>query len=529
LQFAKRGVKSILRGGFCCALGTAAFCVGGPASAGDWRVTPSITAEETYTNNFRLAEDKESSFITRVSPGVALRGEGRRFNADLNYRLDGLAYSADTDSNRFDNSLFGRASLEAVENFFFIDTRASIRQQFLSPFGAQQTDTSSDSNNRYTASTYGISPYIKGRLFSDITYSLRNDASWTNSGNIDNSSISNSTTDGFTNEITGRIETPIKTFGAALEYNREDTDYDSGRELKTEIKRGIGYYRVDQSLVVSARGGHENNDFGGGEESGAVYGFGLNWNPSARTSFDGFWEHRYFGSSYQLNFMHRQRRTVFRLRASRDISNFNNNLNFTGLSNADFLSAIARSVDPSATPQDVAIVVDKLLTNLNLPRNGLVSSALFSEDATIQQRLEAALVLEGVRNIVTFSVYSTKNESATSGNTTFLIPGVIGSTNPFVQVQDLKQRGASVAWALRVTPLMSATTTLTRLYSTASEPSDFKTTQDTLGLRLTRTLSTKTNGWTGLRFTRSSSDTDVNGVGLDYNEAAIYAGIDHRF
>jgi hypothetical protein len=93
----------------------------------------------------------------------------------------------------------------------------------------------------------------------------------------------------------------------------------------------------------------------------------------------------------------------------------------------------------------------------------------------------------------------------------------------------LKQRGASVAWALRVTPLMSATTTLTRLYSTASEPNDIKTTQDTLGLRLTRTLSPKTNGWTGLRFTRSSSDTDVNGVGLDYNEAAIYAGIDHRF
>ena len=85
-----------------------------------------------------------------------------------------------TSNNRFVNTLSALANLEAVENFFFIDARASISQQFLSPFGPTPTDLSTATSNRTNVTTLGVSPYIRGAFgATGMTYLVRNDSYWT--------------------------------------------------------------------------------------------------------------------------------------------------------------------------------------------------------------------------------------------------------------------------------------------------------------------------------------------------------------
>ena len=47
-------------------------------------------------------------------------------------------------------------------------------------------------------------------------------------------------------------------------------------------------------------GGYEDNRYSVTDYSGAIYGAGLQWKPTERTSLDAKWEHRFFGSSYSV-------------------------------------------------------------------------------------------------------------------------------------------------------------------------------------------------------------------------------------
>lgn len=80
--------------------------------------------------------------------------------------MNNIFYTADpSQNNNTQNSLNAFGTLEAVENWLFIDASGNIYQQSISAFGAAPISPGVNTNvnsNITETSTYQVSPYIRG-------------------------------------------------------------------------------------------------------------------------------------------------------------------------------------------------------------------------------------------------------------------------------------------------------------------------------------------------------------------------------
>lgn len=489
-----------------------------PAHAAKWTVSPSIRVQETYTNNVGLDEsgDEEWDLITEVSPGVFVRSEGDRLNMSLDYRLSGLFYLQDQDRNRTDHRFNGKATYEAMRDFFFVDVGGTVTQQFESPFGAVADDSTSDTNNRYTASSYYVAPYIRGRVLGDSTYLVRNNNIWTTAGQ------SSVLSDAYTNQWTGRFATPIRTFGLGLTYDRTTTEYDnSPQELTTEVARAIGYWRIDPQFILNARAGYEKVESLFSERSENIYGGGFQWFPTPRTSLEAFGEHRVFGTGYLLSLQHRQPLATYRLRVSRDLSTYPQNL-FTLQegSTVDLLMNLPQFVD--AAPNDLVLreqLVKAYIQLTGLPDSINTAVPFYSQQIQVHTRQEASVALTGVRNTVVFSVYRAESENFSDDDEEAAqLDTLFG--------RRVEQRGAIVSWTHRLTGRTRTNLSLNRTHVKEEEPFSRKSVRHALRATVNTAIGPKTNAYVGARYVIFDGD---EGSFHDYREAAVFAGFTHRF
>ena len=71
-----------------------------PASAGEWTITPTLAVTETATDNvFLSSSGEQSGFVTNVTPGIRIDGEGGRSKLHLDYQMNNLFYSVDPSRN----------------------------------------------------------------------------------------------------------------------------------------------------------------------------------------------------------------------------------------------------------------------------------------------------------------------------------------------------------------------------------------------------------------------------------------------
>jgi uncharacterized protein (PEP-CTERM system associated) len=59
----------------------------------------------------------------------------------LDYALSGLRYSTGNTSNNAQNALNAFGTLEAIDNWLFLDFSGNISQQIINPFGVQSRTT----------------------------------------------------------------------------------------------------------------------------------------------------------------------------------------------------------------------------------------------------------------------------------------------------------------------------------------------------------------------------------------------------
>ena len=96
-----------------------------PAFAGDWKITPLISVNETATDNVdQVNKHQTSSLITDITPGINIVGTGDRVKLRFDYEMHNLYYTDDSSRNNVQNSLNAAGTLEALENWFFIDGSA---------------------------------------------------------------------------------------------------------------------------------------------------------------------------------------------------------------------------------------------------------------------------------------------------------------------------------------------------------------------------------------------------------------------
>ena len=488
------------------------------AGAQVWRAIPSIAVEETYTNNVDLSPNgaRRSDLVSQITPSLAVteRGAHSSLNALISVPFV-FRPRSDIQSSSIEPEVRVVGHLEAVPQFFFLDGSISVTQQYLSPFGQQSTSLANATNNRFTSTYYEISPYIKHNLpAEELSYELRDRISWT-SGYGDQNLTSSSTV----NELTGNITRRPTPFGWIAEISRTETRFTNrSNNLLEELARLRGTYAIDPQLEVEARAGYEHNDLGIlNDTSNAIYGAGFKWRPSDRTKVDAFWEHRFFGSSYNVDFSNRTPLSVWSLVASRDITTYPQQLAAlpAGIDVSSILNQLFVSKIPD--PSERQTVVDQLIQNRGLPSVLSSPVTLYTENITLQERLIGTVGLLGARNAVFFSVFRQHNEPIVGPDNAFISDLLFALNNT--------QEGGSVTWSHTLAPLLTLTAGVDGSRTVATGSSRPGTTrQVTAHAMLSTQLSVRTTAFAGLRFQASRSN-----VVSDFDEAEVFAGFVHQF
>jgi uncharacterized protein (PEP-CTERM system associated) len=481
--------------------------------AGDWTIEPRIRARETYNDNiFGSGTNQKSDFITDISPGLRLRGDAERLKVNADYTLQTLTYLDNSSQNTILNNLNSTAKLEALKDFFFIDADAYISQQSVSPFGPSPSESTSVNANRFESRSLGLSPYVRGKLFSDLTYDARYRIRW-------NTSNSGAIADSETTQWTGRIASPVRLFGWSAEYNQNTTDFQGqAAALDNKIYRGRLFFQPISSLRLQAIGGYEENNYVLTNTSNNIYGAGFSWKPNGRNSVEAEWEQRFFGPSYLLNAEHKTPLSTWSVNYSRNISTSPQEvLSLPPGNSAAFLNTILASRIPDDAERIAAI--QNFFNTTGLSPFLTNSLAFYSQQIFLMERLALSAAFQGRRNLVSFTLYWV-DISTVSASQNIQAIDALGLNSHF------KQQGAALDWNHRFSGSIALDGILSRRYTKNLEPVTGDSVEDRLQVTLTRTLSPHTNvsaGFTLDKFT--SESTGFN----SYNDATLFAGIDHRF
>ncbi|MBL4722003.1 MAG: TIGR03016 family PEP-CTERM system-associated outer membrane protein [Alphaproteobacteria bacterium] len=138
------------------------------ASAAEWRLSPTVTLDQSVTDNARSVESgKEADMITTTTAGIAIVGNGPRLQLDFNYDLSKDIFWDNSDLNTFRHSLLGSGKVELWEDHIFIDTRASISQQSLARSGGlTASDRGAGTNDQSMVVNYSVTPNFAHRYSS---------------------------------------------------------------------------------------------------------------------------------------------------------------------------------------------------------------------------------------------------------------------------------------------------------------------------------------------------------------------------
>ena len=480
------------------------------AGAQTWRVTSAIGWQSTLTDNADLTPNGRSDWVNQFTPSVSFHEAGGRSQLTGALSVPVVLFARTSENNQVFPQASVNGSYEAIDKFLFIDASANVSQQFASPFGARSTSLANATENRYTAQSYSVSPYIKGAMPGGVTYELRDNNLWSDANA---SSIGNGRS--YTNEIVGRLEHGPAPAGWGLDYDRADVRFfGQSQSETTEIARARGSWLVDPSFDVSATFGYEDNRFFLTRESGATYGAGLRWRPNERTTLNTNWEHRFFGAAYDLAFNHTTRLTVWSVAASRNITSYPQQLatlpqggNVSGLLNALFASRIP-------DPVQREVFVDQLIRDRGLPTVLTGPVPLLAQQVTLVESASATAGILGARNSILFSVFRSRSEPVRADELGTIVSDITNNT----------QLGASASWTHQLTPLLSLGTSLSWSRTTANVESGGVTRLYSLQAFLSTPLSPYTSISGGARYQDSHSD-----VADSFREAAVYVSLAYTF
>lgn len=466
-------------------------------------VTPTFTASETYTETDSGAsrDVRDGEFVTRVSPGLRVASRSGRVQGSLDYQLNATWYSKTSEAKSFDNALSASLLAEAVENRFFIDARASISQQSLSPFGTQSADPRTRYNdNRSEVATVTLSPYLVGPLGNFATWQLRYNASLTEtSGGTVNDSLTYGPTLTVSSSNTGGL------VGWGLLASQQTIDFKGGRATEIERVNAQLFFRPDPDVTLSVNGGQERTNVGSAfSRTYDNWGAGLRWTPTPRTLIALQGDERYYGRGHSVLVEHRMRRSVVRYTDSRDATS---GADPTGVGQPVTLYQLLflqlASVQPDPVLRDQ--LVRDFLRSIGRDPNELVAGGLLGSAVSLQQRRDLSWALLGVRTTLNLQAYNSTTRILDDPNNT-------GNTEP------VRLWGYSATVSHRLTPRSSLSLTGSRQIakSTSTQAgNDLKS----LLLAWSSQVSTRTSVGLSARYSVFDSPTDP------YREAAVTASV----
>ncbi len=469
-----------------------------------WIIKPRVSLTETVTDNANInrgANNKEGDLITQIAPGIRIEARTVRLKAFFDYSLRGQFYAKEPDYNRSQNALNTFGTLEAVDNWLFLDFSGRIAQQTISAFGTQSTSNTAINNNSTETATYRLSPYIRGQLGGLADYSLRYNVSTTRS---DAATVSDIDVSQWIGQLRG--STPFKNLQWTIDANQQSTDYSRGRKTDADLLRAILTYSVSPQFRLTVSGGQESNNYASLEqETHTTSGYGFDWNPTERTKFSAFKEKRFFGNGHNVNFNHRFPRSSIQFSDTRDVSVLPNQFSTVGLGSVyDLYFDQFTTLIPD--PVQRANYVNALLSQSGIDPNAQVTSGFTTSRATIRRNQRLALSVFGVRNTITFLANRSESQGVLASQ---------ASNDTLSESNVVNQQGFGLNLSHRLSEISNLNFLGSRQESTGSGANTLKTTTTLYQVNLTTQLGAKTTGSLSAR--RSEFDSSTN----PYTENAL--------
>lgn len=279
------------------------FAVNGVSDAYAMRVEahPGLDLVQTYWRNsvFRASRwSTDDETVTQINPALTLSAQGRRVQAELDYRMRNLFYAkTDTNYHRY-HQAHGTAHAELVNDTLTVDGLASMNQVFISGDDDLSRSDLLDTPNRTDVAIASVSPQLRLPITNSVEASLgyTRDRVRYEGGDFGDSDGNSVVAAVFSDPSAGRGNW-------RAEARRTDIDYVSGNTFELTNYRLEADVRVIGSVGVIGRGGYE--DFRAVNEGIVttnpdkdIWSAGVFWNPSRRLYADALYGERYFGNTY---------------------------------------------------------------------------------------------------------------------------------------------------------------------------------------------------------------------------------------
>lgn len=418
------------------------------ASAEDFKFIPSIMLKETRTDNVFLtpAGTALSAYITEVMPRITIQGDGPLFKLNVDYGLQNLNYSGDTNTNRTNQMLNASSTAVFVSNLFYLDTSAAINQQNQTPFGAVAPNNLNLSTNRLEMRNYSVAPYLKNDFNQDATGELRfiRDTVNTTLGGIYNSNA---------NTVKANLNSGInfKTIDWNLQYYDQNIFYNRQPTITMQNESAGTGYHFSSQFALNASVGYEKNNYpatNGQKPEGQTWSAGFNWTPSDRTSIAATVTRHYYGDAYMFTANQHTFATVWSLGYNEGLTTSRAQFLIpSATSTSNFLNTLWQSSIPNQAQRQQAI--DAFILNTGLPSVLNAPINTITDQVYLQKRLQASVAVTGAQNTVLLSVFSLKRDDQ-SLNT------VQDPTANLNNLSNTHQNGANILWNLNLTPRTNA-------------------------------------------------------------------------
>ncbi|MET0081772.1 MAG: TIGR03016 family PEP-CTERM system-associated outer membrane protein [Sedimenticola sp.] len=458
----------------------AVWSVGFYAHAADWSQSIGVSTSAVYTDNKNLSESQEDGEISLVlSPNIAIKGEGARANLDVagSLQLDSRGKGSDSTNPR----LRANADAELIKNTFFVDLDSTITQNAIDPYSTVGSDALNDTGNVTTTYTYGISPYIVGRLkgYANLIARFTYDEVEYSKNSLDGSNRKGLNLGVNSGTNFGRFSWGILASQNEIEYDNNNT----AEFRSADVNVG---YQINRSWQVNASLGKEWNDFSTIQTDfeGDRWNLGFTWTPSPRTSLGLRYGDRFFGQTTSFEFSHKSKRSVLTAQYSQDLTNSR--------------SLRGQDIFPSTDPFGDDI---DLFTDETLPVDTLAS---INDSTIVDKRFDATYTLKGRRTNLTLRAHHSQQTHQDS-------------------TRDVEQSSVGVSALRNITGQILANASLSFGTQSQNGGSDADTIK--LGLGLFRKLGQ--NSSVGLNYGFNDRDSDV--AGSSYTENRVTASFAANF
>jgi len=486
-----------------------------PSIARAWTITPRVTLTETLTDNIDLTTtNQQSGLISQLSPGIRIDARTARLKMFFDYQLNAIAYSSGTNDNQTQNALNTFGTLEAIDNWLFLDFGGQISEQVINQFGQQSASNIYNTGNTTQTSTYNLSPYITGQLGGEADYFLRYNASVTNS--TDNN-LSDITLSQWLGQIKGN--TRFQNLNWAIDGSQQNTTYSQvgllpEQDYNDSRVRALLSYRLFPEFRLSGSGGWESNNYQSADnESQGTYGAGFDWTPTERTQARGFWEHRFFGTGHDVLLSHRFPLSSIRYTDTKDVVLIPQQFSNAGLGTVyDQYFQIFASLIPDEANRDT--YVRNLLNQAGVQPNAQAVNNYLANRPEVQRNQQLSLVLFGSRNSITFIAgrsYSQPLTRAPNG-----LDGLVSEAGT------VTQQGYAVSYSHRLTPLTSLNLLGSRQKNKNGLTNDLDTTLTAYQIGISTRLGAKTVGALNARH-QDFDGSDLTTI--PYKENALFASV----